>query len=233
MIALKCATFRRKKSSAPTARDYVQDGLVTMWDGIENAGWGVHDESATVWKDLVGVNDLVMGTNTFSSDHAVCTVRMNAKALAQYIGTGKESTVEYVVMFPDDSYKDTGGVLMVDYQIINNWITNNDRYTVYGFFNGNPYVNISLNTRFSSSVSCGDIDASGVNLPIVYSNGEFVRSATRATSIRNATNFWVGQGHYGGNGRNNIHSVRIYSRALTAEEIAANYAVDKARFNIA
>jgi hypothetical protein len=27
-------------------------------------------------------------------------------------------------------------------------------------------------------------------------------------------------------------AVRLYSRALTADEIAANYAVDKARFNL-
>ena len=29
-----------------------------------------------------------------------------------------------------------------------------------------------------------------------------------------------------------VHSIRIYSRALTAAEIAANYAIDKARFNL-
>ena len=40
-------------NSGPTARDYVQDGLVAMWDGIENAGWGVHDPNATNWVDLV------------------------------------------------------------------------------------------------------------------------------------------------------------------------------------
>lgn len=42
-----------------TAKDYVQDGLVAMWDGIENAGWGVHDSNATVWKDLVSEVDWV------------------------------------------------------------------------------------------------------------------------------------------------------------------------------
>ena len=41
-------------SAKPTARDYIQDGLVAMWDGIENAGWGKHDENATNWVDLVG-----------------------------------------------------------------------------------------------------------------------------------------------------------------------------------
>ena len=37
----------------PSARDYIQDGLVAMWDGIENAGWGKHDDNATEWVDLV------------------------------------------------------------------------------------------------------------------------------------------------------------------------------------
>ena len=37
-----------------SAKSYIQDGLVAMWDGIENAGWGVHDPNATVWKDLSG-----------------------------------------------------------------------------------------------------------------------------------------------------------------------------------
>ena len=36
-----------------SAKDYIQDGLVAMWDGIENAGWGKHDENATEWVDLV------------------------------------------------------------------------------------------------------------------------------------------------------------------------------------
>ena len=41
--------------SVPTARDYVQTGLIAMWDGIENAGGGVHDASATRWlMDLDG-----------------------------------------------------------------------------------------------------------------------------------------------------------------------------------
>ena len=39
---------------AETARDYVQSGLVAMWDGIENAGWGTHDPNATTWKNLKG-----------------------------------------------------------------------------------------------------------------------------------------------------------------------------------
>lgn len=48
-------------ASMPTAADYVQDGLIAMWDGIENAGWGIHDQNATFWKDLIGNVDLPIG----------------------------------------------------------------------------------------------------------------------------------------------------------------------------
>lgn len=44
-----------------SARSYVNDGLIAMWDGIENAGWGVHDAAPTAWTDLIGnchLNDL-------------------------------------------------------------------------------------------------------------------------------------------------------------------------------
>ena len=36
----------------PTALDYVQDSLVAMWYGIENAGWGVHDYDDSYWVNL-------------------------------------------------------------------------------------------------------------------------------------------------------------------------------------
>lgn len=38
----------------PTAADYIQDGLVNLWDAVENADWGVHTDYATSWTDLVG-----------------------------------------------------------------------------------------------------------------------------------------------------------------------------------
>lgn len=36
-----------------TASDYVQDGIASMWDAIENAGLEMHDDNATEWVDLV------------------------------------------------------------------------------------------------------------------------------------------------------------------------------------
>lgn len=36
-----------------SARNYVQDGLVAMWDGIENAGYGVHSDNPLDFVELV------------------------------------------------------------------------------------------------------------------------------------------------------------------------------------
>ena len=53
---------------ATPAAAYIQNGLVACWDGVENAGVGVHDASATVWKDLVAgrefsLYDVTVGEN--------------------------------------------------------------------------------------------------------------------------------------------------------------------------
>ena len=50
-----------------TARDYVQNGLIAMWDGIENAGWGIHVDSLSQWNDLIG-GFLLQANNGVSGD---------------------------------------------------------------------------------------------------------------------------------------------------------------------
>ncbi|MGN0845859.1 MAG: hypothetical protein ACI4RA_00565 [Kiritimatiellia bacterium] len=39
-----------------SAKSYVQAGLVGHFDGVENAGYGQHDATATTWTNLVGTN---------------------------------------------------------------------------------------------------------------------------------------------------------------------------------
>ena len=41
-------------SAALTSQSYSQNGLIGQWDGIENAGVGQHDATASTWKDLTG-----------------------------------------------------------------------------------------------------------------------------------------------------------------------------------
>ena len=48
-----------------TPQSYVQDGLVTHFDGIDNAKTGTHDSSTNVWKDLVGGASLTLTPGAF------------------------------------------------------------------------------------------------------------------------------------------------------------------------
>ena len=55
---------------------YVQDGLVAMFDGVDNAGTGAHDDTATTWLDLVTKEAITwnnaaswQGGNSLQLDH--------------------------------------------------------------------------------------------------------------------------------------------------------------------
>lgn len=50
----------------PTAFDYVQDGLVALYDGIENAGWGIHDDNADSWQSLVSNSTIPLAAPTWA-----------------------------------------------------------------------------------------------------------------------------------------------------------------------
>lgn len=57
------------------AFSYIQKGLAASYDGIENAGAGVHDANATTWVDLTGNgNDGTVASGiTWAADGWVCT----------------------------------------------------------------------------------------------------------------------------------------------------------------
>ena len=52
VIAAICCTGAAL--AALTSRSYVQDGLVAQYDGIDNAGYGIHSDSTNIWVDLTG-----------------------------------------------------------------------------------------------------------------------------------------------------------------------------------
>ena len=57
MIAERQIAFGRGAKKGLSAKDYIQDGLVAMWDGEWNAGGGKHNTNATMWKDLTGIRN--------------------------------------------------------------------------------------------------------------------------------------------------------------------------------
>ena len=234
--------FGAQKSGGPTARSYVQAGLIAMWDGIENAGWGVHDAAAKTWKDLVGNRDLTYTTGTIIHSNNAQNMSYTS-SIAYRSGNIPAVTMEFVFKL-DDAQTSASCFILLNRQ--NTGRYNGQFCLNYGYF-GNLYfetrgnisrcgVPFAITDRSVHTVSAAWGNGNGA--PATSGNIDGVsRLVTNLTGTGRdgVDNFIVGgvapfQHVYGMKGR--IYSIRLYSRALTAAEIAANYAVDKSRFNL-
>lgn len=85
-----------------TASSYVQNGLVALWDARENTGIGTHSPKPTVWKNLVGPDDLSLsgGGWDFSSENAAhqtnATKRLSLTYGSDALPANSTKTVEVV-----------------------------------------------------------------------------------------------------------------------------------------
>ena len=226
-----------------SAKSYVQDGLVAMWDGIENAGWGVHDANATTWKDLTGneydVNlssaakfvDNAMEVTALQTNVAIGTKAMprndngyhyeivcsydgtlSNKGIVIFTGGGGDSTIAYssVVLYA--------------------WA----QYSRKGFVFGNPATLYRANTDYTFTgvhQGSGTHDFSSydgvVSDAVSFSNTIITRLTRSAVAFGTGedatTRMPVGF---------RVHALRIYQSRLSEADRLANYAVDKARFNL-
>ena len=217
-----------------SAKSYVQDGLVTMWDGIENAGWGQHDPNATVWKDLVGDVDFnLTSAGTFSSNHLYCSgSAVAATATPQFNPSFAES-----VIYCEDTFSN---------------MTSEEIAIRFSGQGGRVQKEIGFCPRYNSGIIIGRVSPVVYNFAdinktnqysINYANNSLIVNGSYVESKTDYTGTMPGYNHavmgIGANDQSNqyrfrggVYCVRLYSRALTADEIAANYAVDVARFNL-
>ena len=218
----------------PTAKDYVQSGLVAMWDGIENAGWGVHDPNATTWRDLVGSHVLSFPATPSWTDNAYIldgvadhAPSCPAQDIFNAIVTGLV-TIEIASKSTDGTaYGNNGffGLGRVDLRSF--WFWNNARVTIRGTETG---IAGMIENNTAATYSLGSSGA--------FKNGLMLSTLTFGSQEAGGS-FYIGRipvyksqvGIYDAI-HGVIHSLRVYSRALTAQEIAHNYAIDKARFNL-
>ena len=225
----------------PTARDYVQDGLIAMWDGIENAGWGVHDPNATVWKDLTGNHVLSYEFTPSFTDNAFELPGINKVAhcesnLWRDAVNSNQCTVE--ICFKGYSFGGNNSIIALSVGIASN--------TERAWW---QWGNVAFGYRLSSASTWskdtllprGETDDVSLSFPLadMYMNGTRVVTGSPGTLNIQSKTLVIGRiGSYTSriNGfvtmRADIHSIRIYNKVLTAEEIAHNYKIDKERFNL-
>lgn len=72
-----------------SAKDYVQDGLIAMYDGIENIRYGQHSDSATIWVNLAGTGwNGVIGSRVVIEENAILLDGIRGVESAITIGKG-------------------------------------------------------------------------------------------------------------------------------------------------
>ena len=218
-----------------TTRDYVQDGLLACWDGVENAGRHCHASSTAVWRDVVGGKEFSLTGVTVGADRMVFAGSatsygtLNATDTAATFEKAKNGTVEIVYA----SSTGTGNQVILQ------------STTTSGISLG--INNATLLIVHSSQLSPKIAFSSGIatnGVALRYGNGLFssaLVNGSAATLDSSSTTYWGGadatkttigtrtskaSAHFTGS----IYCIRVYGRQLTDAEIQANNAVDVSRF---
>ena len=228
MFAAEQIFLGRSAKAAPTARFYVQDGLIAIWDGIENSGWGVHDASATTWKDLSGNgNDLtLMNGAHFDANSLITAARNSVSAL---LPTRLPYATIEVCAFQDAS-RNSSQLVCFGNSVNDSRMMSCGSKSIQSM-NGNHQITVPTSKATRTWAATYPTDSS----TIPYIDGQLATGTvtTNSWAPRNGPFGLSGSSNYQGwNFVGNYYCVRLYSRALTADEIAANYAIDKERFNL-
>ena len=239
-----------RNASYRSVRDrYVKEGLLAMWDAVDNMGTGGHDAGATTWRDLTGRHlDMTftapptVGGTYYDLSAGGCGVA--APDIAEAIAAGA-ATVE-IVCTVQSIRNDVTVFACVDGtdQAAGNriaWVRSNNAWQGTAVLGAIEY-------KAKAYVASQNIDgATGVprNYAFLYTPAECVVATNGAWAVTvqsanvNPTpaNGWfsIGQrismgGVSTGISDIRIHSVRVYNRYLTDAERLQNYAADRARF---
>lgn len=223
----------------PTARDYVRDGLIAMWDGIENAGYGTHDPNATVWKDLSGNGYDLIGLfswaqNASSSSDTIANPFLDY-IKDHFLDSGFSVCVNLIVSVPrynrgvyniltdgiDGTFairSDKNAVAENETQIMY-WMPRTGSQRIILGRGGIDYE-LSIYQIFDNFKSKTILNNLNRVMPANYGT----KSTPYVGNVTSA-NFVFTPGI-------KIHNLYFYERPLSDAEIAANYAIDKARFGL-
>lgn len=244
-----------------TAADYIQDGLIIMWDGIENAGWGIHDSEATVWKNLMGdsgydfSNCASWGDSYFDLSSAYVDVLNSTDPKTRIKTASSISKNDFVsVEAVYASYK----VAVNNNEVFGTIRDGNNKKLIQLI---TPYVGWT-DARFGMRVGANDTlfniskNAIGFQPDWGKPHGfSWARTTTSGTTTPvyldaksvgniayNSANPWAEPFRIGIEVNyeaaqpkgccGRLYCIRIYNRQLSAEEVEWNFMVDKVRFKV-
>ncbi|MBP5544745.1 MAG: hypothetical protein ILM98_11760 [Kiritimatiellae bacterium] len=242
-------------SAISASHAYVQRGLVAQYDGIDNAGTGSHDSSATTWKNLTGDTslDATMGASTeweggngWKTSGNTKPFTVASPGLAPTFAT-TNFTVQFACvpgvankrMCYFGQYKTDAGI--------------NIEQTTAGklrFFRNTGLGQSSTHdkTVSNATVVAGSYLSSAICVSksgLTFYNGGTTQQTINGTpgAIASASDSVIGgevqagsnrtglDATYGITFRGTYHAFRVYNVTLTAAEIAWNAGLDAVRFN--
>jgi len=223
---------------------YVTDSLTHHWDAINNTGSG-HSSSATSWADLIGTLSFVANNGSLISWDADALVLAGSSGqhLIGSANTTNASGRTIEVVFSTSTSQ--AATIVTPFYNSNSNTTKNEAYGKI-----NLYSDDTFNVKGKSETAY--VLPSGVSgLSKLHSiTGTFSGAATVskvyanaiAASKGSATHSLQGSAQkpsigacptgYGYPFTGKIHSIRIYNKQLSADEVAQNFAIDVARFNL-
>lgn len=247
-----------KASDGSLDAGYVTDGLAIRLDGIDNAGIGAHDSSATVWKDLSGNGrDATLAGNADGTSHwtdkGFYFNRNAVFATTAQFQLGNRYTIEGLVDSSQSDYPDVGVNGQVFCNSVNNLSSGNPSYYGNLYFHRNQGKWMFLAAHVTDAVWGADhttLTDATLSYFTAFRDGPLV-SLTNSAALPPSDN-WAGKTKddvppddiwcfgansatavRGGNQWNlkgTVKSFRAYTRLLTDEDLARNRAVDEARF---
>ena len=201
-----------------------------MWDGIWNSGIDHHSSKPEVIKDLVGAHDLTLAYGGYmgmaieedyfapNNIYGGRVYNTEIEDLVYAIENG-EATIEICVYVNGYS----GGCNMF-YVNDNCRIYSSDNINLRWMFFTSGVTSVSSATIENGSTSTISIRYRGGNA--IFRDGEF-RMSFNGGERQVTTGIEFGKSSAG---LWKYHSIRIYNRALTNEEIELNHLIDRERF---
>ena len=238
-LSLLLFTFAAPAATVP-ASAYVQSGLVAQWDGIDNAGTGVHDANATYPKELVsGIEQTLTGTMTAGDDYFTLGSGYLTFTLPDMISALNAGTATVEMRIAKDGTSamvNNGGLIALGHSTRAFWLWQNTSYLAasysYHAKATGEYTGINFNGTGANTLSFllgattaqSSYSTNGVHV------GGITRNSTDAALNDNCYIGTIGYSYVGTKAKARMYSLRLYNRALTADEIAYNAFIDKVRF---
>ena len=221
---------------------YVREGMLAVWDGIENAGsTRQHDSSAAVWKDVIGDRAFALTGVSIEDDGLVFSGAgadsrgvLSADDAATSFAKAGNGTME-IVLIPDTATGQRvamqgpsvdGAGISIGIASVNAIFFHNTVSLLGIDYNWRGEAN-TFSAMYADSKVCTDYQS-------IFRNGELVPS-----SFYRRADYWgspdlcayVGGRCSGADGFvGKICCIRLYDRHLTAAEVAANAEVDRIRY---